>query len=292
MSWRSIDKPRTVRVTRAVANEWHSMSQVPNDRPLSERRLLVYERMLKLNEFRPVSWAKCFCKETGETYRVNGKHTSTLLAGLPQIPEFYAVIESYEADDLGDVAKLYATFDSKTQSRTASDINRSFAATVPELRGLHGPIINLCVSGIGYAKYQDGYFAKSAAERAEEMLDHVDFCLWVNGVLELHPKSVMRRVPVIGAMMLTWQKSKASSTEFWTAVRDETGPAPDMPDRRLSKWLSLHCRSRASKLGSSTIGMATAREHFARCLTAWNAWRKKQPTILRYYPDAELPTAV
>lgn len=291
MSWKIISKPRTVRVTRPVINEWHSMQSTPNDRPLSERRLMVYGRMMNMNEFRPVSWAKCFCKETGETYRINGKHTSTMLSGLPVVPEFYAVIESYEADTLEDVAKLYATFDSKTQSRTASDINHSFAASVPELRDLPGWAINLCVSGIGYAKYQDQYFIKPAAERAEEMLDHVGFCIWLHEMLGQQTRSVLRRVPVAGAMMLTFQKSKSASTEFWAAVRDETGATPDTPDRKLAKWLSLHCRSRASGV-SSQLGLATSREHFAKCLHAWNAWRKKQPTTLRYYADAELPMAV
>ncbi len=136
MGWKLISKPQTVRVTKKIAKEFAEMDPAPHDRPLSERRLQVYQRIFTDGGFRPCTWAKAICEETNGIYRVNGKHTSTFLSGLETLPEYYVTIEDYQCDTLEDVARLYATFDSKMQSRTASDINMSFAATIPELREL------------------------------------------------------------------------------------------------------------------------------------------------------------
>src|SRR5262252_2702873 len=107
MSWKLIGKPQTVKVTRKLAQEYATMDPPPHERPLSERRLAVYEKLIRQGHFRPVIWATARCKETHGTYRVNGQHTSTLLSGLEDIPEFWAVIERYQCDTLEDVAKLY-----------------------------------------------------------------------------------------------------------------------------------------------------------------------------------------
>src|SRR4051812_22803639 len=111
MGWKLTGRPKTQKVTKALAKAFVDMEAAPHDRPLSERRLQVYEKLLYMGEFRPVTWASAYCVETGETYRVNGKHTSIMLSGLEVLPDFFVTIEEYECDTLQDVAKLYSTFD-------------------------------------------------------------------------------------------------------------------------------------------------------------------------------------
>jgi hypothetical protein len=289
--WKLIDKPRTVRVTKPIAREFAEMDAPPQDRPLNERRLLIYRRMLANESFRPVSWARCYCKETGGTYRINGKHTSTLLAGLESLPEFYAVIESYEAETLEDVARLYATFDSKTQSRTSNDINRAFAASVPELAPLPAKLISVAVTGISYAKWLDAYSTHTAADRAELLLDHTDFVLWLHDLIGGHKETYrhLYRGPVVAAMFQTWQKSHKDATTFWLAVRDETGEMPSLPDRRLAKWLSTMYLSFGMGAAGPAYRRASSREFLVRCIHAWNAWRKGKTTDLKYHPNANVP---
>lgn len=293
--WSVSAKPKTLRVTRQLAQEFAEMEPAPHDRPLNERRLMVYERALKAGGFRPVAWAKCYCKETGATYRVNGKHTSTLLATIAELPEFYATVESYEADTLEDVARLYATFDSRSQVRTTSDINRTFAATVPELARIGRSTIDLLVSGISYERWQDQYAHTPATERAELLLDHIDFASWFcstigekrgNESLHLH------RAPVVGAMLATWKRSQKDCTRFWVAVRDETGAHPTMPDRKLARWLLQWSVNLGNGAKSIPSRKAAPREFFVKSLHAWNAWRKGQTTDLKYFPQARVPTAL
>ena len=95
MSWKLVEKPVTFKVTKKLAREFAEMENCPHERPLSERRLMVYEKLLKAGNFRPVTWATALCKETGMMYRVNGHHISTMISGLENIPDFYVIIERY-----------------------------------------------------------------------------------------------------------------------------------------------------------------------------------------------------
>jgi hypothetical protein len=304
MGWRLIDKPKTLKVTKLLAQRFAEMEPAPHDRPLSERRLLVYRRVLKEGGFRPVTWAVANCKETNGTYRVNGKHTSVMLAGVDPLPEFYAVVEEYECDTLEDVAKLYATFDSTTQSRSARDIYLSFAATVTELRDLPAHHISLAVTGMtfhlgnGSSTSVKGVGERAqAADRAELLLEHPDFVVWMSGVLSSgqvanrgrSQSKHLQRQPVAAAMMGSWTRAKGAATEFWEAVRDETGTSPNLPDRKLARYLMTTGVDTGGG-GSRRLRPVPPREMYVKCVHAWNAWRKKETTNLNYYPDAEVPS--
>lgn len=296
MAWAMPEKPRTVRATKQIADEFVDMEPPPHDRPLSERRMMVYRKLFKEGGFRPVAWAKCFCKETGSTYRVNGKHTSTLLSSMEVIPEFYVVVESYEADTLEDVARLYATFDSRIQLRTVGDINRSFAASNPELATVSSRIINSVVGGMSYAKWLDGYAAIPAADRAEMMLDNVEFVLWVRDMFgnsgDSSKARPLMRVPVVAAMYATYQRSQKDSEAFWAAVRDESGPRPTCPDRKLAKFLSTQSVENGAGARKPQSRMARPREFYVKCLHAWNAWRKNSVTDLKFYAESPIPKVI
>lgn len=299
MGWKLINKPKTVRVTRVFAKEFADMDPAPHDRPLSERRLSVYRSLFQQGLFRPCTWAKAYCNETNGWYRVNGKHTSTLLSILETVPEFYVTLEEYSCDTLNDIARLYATFDSKLQSRTSRDINVSFAATVPELACISGRVVNLAVAGMAYHLMGSHASRKQPAERAELLLEHTEFVLWLDGLLGLQTKGTLEdgrksaqhlhRSAVVAAAMATWMKAPEKATVFWTAVRDETGEKNILPDRKLAHWLLV---TGTNNRGVTTEKRADEREFYSRCIHAWNAWRKNERTEMRYYPDKDVPRAV
>ncbi len=183
--WEVRNPPKTLRITARLAKEFAEMDRAPGERPLRERRIEVYQGILNRSEFRPVTWAKAFCVETGITYRVNGQHTSLLFGSvnLSTVQDLYASVEDYNCPTLEDVSKLYSTFDNASQSRNITEINRAFAATIPELAGLSNSIVNLFVSGIHYwanpTPHGGGstHQGMSAADRAEALFENVDFCI-------------------------------------------------------------------------------------------------------------------
>lgn len=293
--WNLQGKPTTYRVTKSLAKEFAEMDAAPHDRPLSERRLMVYQKIFAAGGFRPVTWARASCAETGGTYRVNGKHTSVLLAGLDKLPEFYVTIENYACDTLEDVARLYATFDSKQMMRTAQDIYLSFAATVPALAECVSKTINLAAAGMSYHIHQENVSRTQPAERAELLLEHAEFVLWLQEMLfpaertdEANSRHIQRQ-PTAAAMFACWEKSRTAASTFWSAVRDETGDTPNLPDRKLARYLAtVGVKAGRGAVRAKTV---TVREMYAKCLHGWNAWRKGEPTDLRYYADAALPSA-
>ena len=304
MGWQLRDRPKIVKVTKKLAQTFAEMDAAPRDRPLSERRLMVYRKILQEGGFRPVNWASVECKETGGTYRVNGKHTSTMLANLPETPEFYAILEEYTCDTLEDVAKLYATFDSSIQSRNARDIYLSFAATVPELKGLPASHITVAVTGMSMHLQGGNESSKGrdqAADRAENLLEYPEFVLWLSGIFssgesggdqskrgERQQSKHLRRQPVAGAMMGCWLKAKGPANLFWEAVRDETGATPNLPDRKLARFLLTTAVNDGS--GAKKFRPVSGREMYVRCIHGWNAWRKNESTNLNYYPDKDVPS--
>jgi hypothetical protein len=167
----SSEKPRTVLAGKGLVREFNDMEPVPYDRPLSERRVEVYRRILKAGEFRPVTWASVLCQETNCVYRVNGKHTAHMLAGMDPLPEFYVTVERYVCDTLQDAANLYNTFDSKMASRSTNDINWAFAATIPDLRDCPKRLINLTVGAAAFRRWGEKAKDVPPAERAEELMD-------------------------------------------------------------------------------------------------------------------------
>jgi hypothetical protein len=298
MGYELVGTPKTDKVTQSLAAKFRDMDPVPHDRPLNPKRVEAYRKMLSVGLFRPVQWATVHCNETQATYRVNGKHTSNLFAEYEELPQLvYATIEHYHCDDLDDVARLYATFDSRTQVRTTNDINRAFAAIDPDLSELPTKIINLCVTAIAYCKHGDQYAQIAAAERAECLLDEHNkaFVAWVHVVLgnsgNRESSRLLWRSSVVAAMHASYQKSRRDANDFWLAVRDGTGATPRTPDRVLNRFL-LGKAVIGSKTARHSSGLVSPREMFVKCLHAWNAWRRDATTDLKYHAQAKIPAAV
>jgi hypothetical protein len=298
MAWKMLEKPRTVLATPLLVTEFTEMEAAPHDRPLSERRLMVYERIYRAGNFRPVVWASAFCRETANTYRVNGKHTSIMLSKLDKIEiPFYVTLERWDCDTLKDVASLYNTYDSSLASRTASDINASFAATLRELNGIPLKLINLTVTAAAFLKWGEGELKKiSQSEKAEQLLDRVGFVQWLKDIVLSKGQAAanslakeLQRTPVASAMMATYDRAPRVAKEFWITVRDESAPDRDDPTRILARFLS-----KAAMAGGEWVSKSKKpvgfREMYVKCIRAWNAFRTQTTTSLQYRAADPLPT--
>jgi hypothetical protein len=301
MGYELVGTPKTEKVTQELAIRFRDMDPVPHDRPLNPKRVDAYRKMLAAGLFRPVQWATVHCNETQATYRVNGKHTSNLFSEYQELPQLlHATIEHYHCDDLDDVARLYATFDSRTQVRTTNDINRAFAAVDADLSEMPTKIVNLCVTAVSYSRNGDNARHRTAAERAECLLedDVKVFAAWLHETLGSNNESSRHlwRGPVVAAMYDTFKKSRKASGEFWMAVRDGTGSTPKKPDRVLHRFLLTktvnHGGMATGGRNASRGTMCGAREMYVKCLHAWNAWRRSTTTDLKYHAQAKIPAAV
>lgn len=296
--WEAIERPKTVKATKALVKEFYEMTKIHRERPLSITRLGVYREILKRGEFRPVTWASAYCNETGGTYRVNGQHTSTILYELIEgaLPDFFVTVERYQCDTVEDVARLYATFDSASASRSSNDIINSFASTVKEFAGLKKKTFALSVNAASFFKWGLGYHSHPPPERAELLLQNIDFTCWLDSILwesddEVNQRDTKHiiRAAVAAAMLSTYSKSKSKADEFWKLVRNETADRKDATRVLAAYLIRSAARTNMKIRGGKEV--VTFKEMYSKCITAWNAWRDDRPTDLKYYADKPVPTA-
>ncbi len=290
MAWKHSEKPQMIRCTKALAKEFAEMDPAPHDRAFRPTIATHLKSAIDEGRFRLADFAQVACKETGKTYRVNGKHTSMVLAEMNGAfpKDLFAIVERYEADTLQDVASLYSTFDHMKSIRKRGDINKAFAAANPDLNEIPVRIINTCASGIAYSMWEDGYTSHDAEECAALICSHPDFVLWVYFVLKGESRKVahLTRRSVVAAMFKTFTRHQKQSTEFWDMVRDDSHPSNSHPTRKLSKHLLTHSMRHRDEYGKDCDSWHSM---YSRCIHAWNAFRAGTTTDLKYYPKAGTP---
>lgn len=291
MGWQATEV-KTVRCTKGLAREFAAMKPAPGDREFRDRIADFIKGEVDQGTFRTANFASVYCKETGEEYRVNGKHTSTVLVGMNgDFPTgIMAHLEKYEADTLRDVARLYKTFDSRMGARTARDIHCSITASDPDLADIRLSVVSLAISGYKLVMADGNNWKRTHSSEDPDALIHKlkKFILFLDDVINSDTKcTYMRRSSVVGAIYATWSKSQTDARAFWTAVRDATGTNNQSPDRMLNKYLlTTTVRSDA---GGQHAKTDTSRAMYVRCLHAWNAWRQDQKTDMRYYESSPVP---
>lgn len=289
MAW-SLIEADVKKCTKALAKKFAEMLPAPHDRNFRPSIAGHLKKAIENNKFRLADFASVNCEATGETYRVNGKHTSTVLNEMNgEFPsELWAVVEHYRADTLEDVAGLYATFDHSKSVRRRGDINKAFAASHPDLAEIPAKIIDSCAAGIGWSLWEIGQLSKDAEECASLLIANPQFVMWAYFILKGDSSKLkhLYRKSVLAAMFKTFCKHQKAATEFWEMVRDESHPKNTHPTRRLAKHLLTHSiRHRDER--SSTCD--TPQGMYVRCIHAWNAFRDGTTTDLKFYPSSKTP---
>lgn len=290
--WKLLGTPKVVRITKKLAEEFRDMTPSPGDRNLSDKRRSRLQSHVTKHTMRPCVWAKVYCKADSKTYRVNGQHTSTVMAEANgEAKGLFAFVELYEADSLEDVASLYSTFDARFNSRSQNDLNRSFSHSVETLDDIPGPIINVAISGLSFALWGESGSAAAAPEtRAALIPANAGFILWLHDRTSELGKDIriVKRAPITAAMYRTYEKDKKAATEFWDAVIHGSGSDFRSPDRKLHKYLL----GTAIRSSSTERQRAGRREMYVKALHAWNAWRRGASSDLKFFANAEDPKVI
>jgi hypothetical protein len=296
MAWKKTGKPQAVKCNHALHAKFATMEPAPNDRPMRIANRKFLRSAILEGRFRNCNYASAFCKQTGKLYRVNGKHTSSILNEMNgEAPkDLWAIVEEYECDTLEDVAKLYSTFDVAKSARTPSDINRAYAASHPDLEALPERCINVSATGMSYYLRACKSTAKSMStsndsqeRRAQRLLEYPNFVCFLSRIIgtSKEVRNKLARGPVAAAMFGTWLKSQSDASDFWLLTRDDSHPKPNDATRVLSRFLLKCSVGRRNR----TADTASELEVYTRCIHAWNAWRKGESTTLKYFADKPVP---
>lgn len=291
VAWREAKSPRLVELDAKLAKRFVEMARFPRDRELQENRLNFLRNEIKEGRFRGCEWSSCHVKETGETYRVNGKHTSKIFHEMfvaeETVPEITILVREYECDTMEEASQLFATFDAKVNSRSKSDVIRGFAVSNTATADLSPRLLNVLTAAVSYGVWQDGYRKHPVTEQAALLIHNAEFVEWAKTILDHKAAKHMVRMSVVAAMLKTWEVDPEAANEFWTEIRDDSDAPKNAPQRVLYRYLQtakVGARDASERVGE--------REVLAKCLQAWNAYRDKESTVkFRYSKEGPLPEA-
>ena len=260
---------------RTHAIDHVGMLTVEVDKKLSEKRLAKLRKIIGKGMFHTTEWGVVYCLEDGRWYRVNGKHTSILLADPtftwdPKKVEIVITYVSWQCDTKEEVAEIYASYDQAFSNRSYGDINKAYAANVVTLKGAAGRTINACVSGISSAKFGMNYHSQlDQEERAAGLsLEHV-FCGFVRSLMEMQPvpmPTMFKRYGIVTAIYQTYQEDPVGAGIFWEKVFKGSGSKT--PDRRLNTFIIT---TKTAAIAATNVRLKNE-IITQKCLKEWDAW--------------------
>jgi hypothetical protein len=277
----------TVDLTKALAAEFSAMSSSVSERDLKPKRIAYLKDSVLGGTAITFLWARAKDAETGELYRINGHHSSNMLAGLDgQFPDgLKAHIDDYEVPGKLALALLFRQFDNRLSTRTIDDISgvyqglQSDLVTVPKRSG------RAALEGaIWYKRQVIGDAIPSGDDRFDLFDDQTlhPFIKMVGDILTI--KTPEFTPPVVGAMYGTHERAPKEAEAFWTDVAKEGGGNDAAhPATVLDAWLVDSRQRKADK--------PKEKEVYRACALAWNAYRNHRnlARIGKYDPIKGVP---
>lgn len=273
---------RTVPVTRELAEEFATMPAWKGERPLRAERVATLAKKIAAGQFYSPTWAVVTLD--GVTYRMNGQHSSNALAACSNIPAGLQVtILEFRAETEQDLADLFAQFDIPESARRMHDVLNAHAAT--ETAVADCPLKTLQVILAGIAEAQGSFGKDTHSERAVLMHTHGEFIEFARR-FTTHRHTLY--MAVVAAMYMTWKAAPQRSGEFWQLVASEKHPDANNATRVLARFLTAEVVGRSRRGGMRWDRRAVR----VKCLHAWNAYWRKQSTVLKYVAEAPIPAIV
>jgi len=276
---------RVVPLTPELALEFATMPAWRGERPLSEARVTYLRRELEASHFHTPKWATA--KLGDQTVRMNGQHSSYMLSNAPVLPKgLQAVVDEFAVDSENELGELFTTFDTPASVRPPRE---QFAALVhggdliKNGDGRHVPGLERIASAMALittkfeSRFADPHLRAAVLQQDPGFIGFAWPYITVKGI---------SRPPVLAAMYMSWLKAPAEASVFWDLVRHENHPSPSNPSRLLARILVTYW-------GEGQLTLDEGRDLCAKCIHAWNNWRKGTEVSRLYSRIAgHLPAAV
>jgi hypothetical protein len=237
-----------VPLTVELAREWAAMTPLPGERDERPSRHAYLLSMVQHRLFAGPAWACGIERATGRKYRLDGQHSSKMLASLPDEVGFptglLCTVETWEFDSVGeDGATLFNLWNHPKSARTNEDAMGIYRAQAPaEVSDLNKQFLVKVVNGIyEHEKMLDPkqalllpprerglYFSSAKGER------YCAFAAWVDTLRDLKNAAFLARAAVVGEMLNHWLKDRPKAEKFWDFVYRENHPDVDHETRTLA----------------------------------------------------------
>lgn len=293
MAYRYI-KTDLVQLTPELAETFDAMGRERGERPFNPQRFSFLQSKLDCGKFYPPRWRTCYVRDTQQIVRIDGQHSSRMLASSNgSFPiGMVAIIDRFECDTIEDLEDLFCEFDSRKSARTTRDMISCAKSLYELLDNVDDAATRKVLDGLAYKRAIEEDDANPSArnigpeERAKMIHHYSEFILWCD---EFARDRTLRWDCVIAAVYATWLVDKTASLLFWREVRDESGEHGSV-SRALQKLLrDVESVSNDRKARGTSCNR---RELYAKCIHGWNAWRGGRSTRFRYTAGAATPLPI
>jgi hypothetical protein len=264
--------------TRALACQIRDLTEVPGERPLKTARLEYLRRELAAGTVVAFIWVVALFN--GIRYRINGKHSSHLLADENVVIPAGAktTLYTYTCETEADLASLWSKYDNKDSVRNNREQLHAHAANSQELANVSQTVLLTAQRAVGIVELgESAYNRASSDKRFETLLAHADFCHWLARLLPLGHKSriFVSRHGVVDAMYRSWRVNPEKADIFWREMVSGSNPNPNSQSRLLHDHCLAHGAHQGSGATSRSGKPALPWKALASHLVAgWNAWRQ------------------
>ena len=244
-------------LTQDLAKQFAEMPALPGEWERKPGRISFFQKHLAGHTFIDPTWSQGLCKADGKTYRLDGQHSSFVLASHETtaenpFPDLMVTIQMYEFDSLEeDGAALFDIFDNPASVRTDVDIMGVYRAGYDELKELPRKYLDHVGKGIRFyqssmiedgdvidRRHKGSYFSTKVNR---------DFAVWLHQFVPSKHDWLVSKDGVVGEMYADYQYNAVLAQEFWSQVFFESNPDPDHITRDLSSTLKDWARSAKRK---------------------------------------------
>ena len=239
------------------------------ERDFDEKRVAYLREKVEQGLFLPPQWSLV---QVGEkTQRINGQHSSTMLAGLDgKFPHgLQAHIDTYQARTPEDVTLLFRQIDNRKSSRSPADISGAYQGNVPELREVPKDVAKKAAEAICWHQFTVDKIptAYKGDDRYSVLMEPENhpFILWLSSLFNVKTDE-MTPTAVVAAIFSTFTKNAPAAKLFWEKVARMGEITDDQdPTTVLDLWL------REPKENKDIH--RPAGESYNGCIYAWNMHR-------------------
>lgn len=257
-------------LTAEIAIKFRDMEPSPTERELDPKR--VHHLRNKLDNGLAVTFHWAVAIIAGREYRMNGQHSSTLLASLEDdFPSgLYVHIDRYEVNSVDGLALLFRQFDDRKSARGPSDIAGAYQGLHTEIRDLSRSKCKIALQGVAYhQKNVIGSAMPSGDDlwKCFERSQYYSFYRWVDSLLSTKTRE-LKKVEVLAAMYATRDTNPEASDKFWELVA-KGGPDDgdeNHPATRLDQWLL------DQKLVTDVAKKMKPANFYQACVSCYNAY--------------------
>lgn len=267
-------RSETIPLTHALVAEMRALPASPTERECNQKRVDFLRDRLYAGLFHPPHWVKA--QVDGVTYRANGQHSSTMLAGVDgHFPEGMSVhVDTFECTNKDALALLFRQFDERKSARSPADVAGAYQGLEDSLDEVPRFLGKLAVEGVIWYRKNVSRLDGTPVGDDRYVLFHETaehpFIQWFGGLFSGRMKELMHQ-PVIAAMYATYNVDADAADDFWREVvaggkeYEETAPTSVLFD-----WLERH------QDGEFTV---KAKQLYQGAIYAWNALRDGKTEI-------------